>query len=882
MGDGTKVNGISVTVPVSKIDTTVPPSDRTLTNDRVSPSSNNGVNSYSRALRALTDLDGEFTRAKDVMSVQEYLDLVDERPQLLLRPISKYITDAIDYVDREFGAKTVRVLGQEAKEFAFLRLPWKMKELKSKEPFRGHPVFWNKLYSKLKDFSRMAHPNNILMINGPKSTGKSCAFDSLFELLEYYSKTEEGALYSFEWIFDNKLSTFGFHNGNGTTHSPIAQKDIVLSISANNNSIPFFLFNPKFRKEKIEEFIQAGHLPEDFNKDFVLSSQLDKMSETIKKGFYSFYKGVAPNAKKEEIANNVLRNVQVFRWQFSKDGGKGLVLKQPTTAPDTVLIPIMPETNWDLIPPQIVNVLSKAGLFAMKGTLSTANNGVLYLDDMFRGSDRHKGVNDFLYTLRLGEKGDASVPDPSGIVHMNENFHILHIGTVNDSRIAEVAQQDGENLDAIKDRADWFTIEHERCYRYVAELFEDKLNVMIPTESERHISPNVLDAFSLWVTMTHLFPTANDSYYDGLLISDAKEKEKLKTLAKSMTLLEKALLYQGEDLNAHVIDSAEFRYNSEAQQILQAHTPAITNEYNLGFGEQNLAIYEGCVGLPSRVAERILASATRLKPDESFTVLELFHALEQACKRTFKYELDRNELITAILSEKQKKLKNTTGSSSKGEQITIPKFPSTEDLLSQVKAYMKRKIKSDVCKATEVWKTKSEVKSDLQKYFAHVRAYITGDKIPVKYRVTSSEEKPNITFLRSKESAFGISEKDSHLFRTEKMGNLAAWMLDHSDVDAWEHLDKIEKFRDLFNKLEAEYTKENWNGINNFISDLKEYISNGKQEDKIISIQNDKTGRRKETLLKGIEGLQKMGYSLESLVKEVIFAFQDRPVDFTL
>ncbi len=793
------------------------------------------------------------------------MDLVLERPELMLRPIAKYAKDAIDYVDREYGSKAVRRLGRNVREFAFLDLPWKPKELKSVERFIGHPIFWNKFYDRLDAFSKMACPISVEFAHGPGSTGKSRAFDSFFELLEFYSHTDEGAIYTFEWAFDDKLSEFGFHQSKESAY--INPKDLILSIPANKNSMPIFLYNLNYRRELINKLVEIDKLPKDFNRDFVLTVELDDMSKKLLKGMLQLY---------GKSLDKVIRHIQVKRRFYSTNGGEGLVLKQPTTAPNTFLRPITPSVNWDALPPQILNILSNAGLFSLEGALATANHGIYYCDDMFRGIERHRGLNDYLYILRLAEKGDANVTDPTGSKVLNERVDVLQLGSMNDTRLMEVAELDPENFEAIRARLNGNQIEHERCYGYIAKLFKDKLEVMVPSEGDRRVSPNVLDSFSLWVAMTHLFPHANTAYYDNLPSLNKETKEKLKSLLANITLLEKALLYQNEDLNLYRLDSRELKYNSETQKFLQDNTEYIAKEYDLGFGENNLEVYEGCVGLPSRIAERILSMAVHYKPDETLTVVELFSVLEQACKRTFKFEAQRNQLIAKIKEDKEK-LSKTNTSSHERDSFNIPKdFPPTRELLSQVIEHTKRKIRHDVCRVTGFWKSQDQIKEDLARYIANVKALLRGEIVSEQYRLHSSNPKPSEEMLRGNERIFrGDSDLDSnrHEFRQGLLTKIGSWQMANEDKNpknALEHIDQI--FPDLVSKLEGEYTRVNKEWVENFINDLKVYIQNGQDINKIISLQN--IPKRKEILLEGLQGLEKLGYDMQSIIREVDFAFQ--------
>ena len=872
MGDQV-ITGIERAPLIGKIETMSPPArieEVGETNGNGKSSSSSGVLTTEKLLGALTrSLQRRAQNINQVFSIEEYLKMLNDKPALYLRPS---LSNFKEYVREKYGGKKVRVLGRDVIDYRFTDPS--QTQLRSINHFRGHPLFVDTFLEYLDNFSKMPYPDKGIAILGPGSTGKSCFVDDLLRILEAYSHSDKGILTTFQWVFPSRLFNYGFGQ-NGAINEPLKQDEIILTIPAAKNEMPIFLFDVEERKELIDLFIKEGKLPEDFNRDFVLMGKLDAMSdEKILNGLLKVY---------DKDLTKVLRHVQVVRWYFSSNGGKGSVMKYPTLAPNTFLRPITPEINWDALPPQILNALSSEGLFSQEGLLPKANHGIFYIDDMFRGIEKHKGLNDYLYLLRLAEKGDANVSDPSGTVCINGNYNIVNIGTVNDSRIREVRELDPENWDAISGRMLFPIVEHERCYRYVEELFNDKLRIMLPLESNRHVSPNVIYAFSLWVTMTHLFPYGNTPYYDNLPI-DQKTKDRLKQLYNKMTLFEKAKYYQGENLEEYKLDSSTCKYGAEDQKMLYENGHYAPDEYNLGFGENHLEIYEGCVGLPTRVAEVMLRQAIKLKPDDAVTVLELFKVIEGACKREFAFEKKRNKLIADIQKsyQEQSKGKATGGKDPSYSLYALSSPPTTKDLLNQVEEHIKEKIRFDVCKATGFWKTKAEAKIDLEKYIAHMKAWNQKETVAPKYREPKSSDKPNEILLRKNEEIFGVYERyvenkevkyaynetKAIEFRGARMRDIASWLISNPDKNMYENLDQIRGIGELIQKLEAAYVRANQKGINNFVEDLTTYIDSERNISKIDAAE------RRDILLKGIAALEEKGYNFESIIKEVDFAFR--------
>ncbi|MBI2996348.1 MAG: hypothetical protein HYY52_06545 [Candidatus Melainabacteria bacterium] len=838
------------------------PNSRSETVTRYDSDSQTSNLTSERVLGNLTRLLKEqFNRSKPVLSLKEYTGLVLERPDLRLRPISKYALDAINYVEREYGpGKTVRVLGRDLKEYKFLEMPWKSQSLQNIERFRGHLLFVDRFIRKLEAFSTKPHPDRAVLIHGPNSTGKSSFLDKLFALLEYYSHTDEGALYTLSWAFDDKLSEFGFHsNKNGySSEELINPQDVIVTILSNKNSIPFFVLDIEQRAEILDLLEASGKLPSGFNTDFVLSYKLDDMSKKIFDGLLTLYGG---------NPDSVYRHMQVVRWYFSSTGDRGLVLKQPTDAPNTILQQITPTTNWERLPHQIINVLSNAGLHTLEGPLSQANHGIIYYDDMFRGIERHRGLNDYLWILRLAEKGETTVASTDGINTTNEQFDILTIGTANDNRLRDIESIDGENWQALQPRLELLEIGHERCYGYVAELFRDKLPLIIPPNTKRHVSPNVIDTLALWVTMTHLFPYGNEAYYNSSLHDTSvplreEAKQTLKTLLRGMSPLEIALLYQDANLNVFELDPSKVKYDSQAQKLLHDNARYKTDEYNLSSSEHSLDFYEGCIGLPTRTAEDILTRAAQLNQNESLTVIELFRAVDDAIRRGFRFEMERNELATRVNSEAAKKDKQASLGRT---NFTLPKFPSSQDLLTQAKEYAKRKIRFDVCKAISLIKTNEEIKHELKRYLAHLKALLRSENVPSEWREPKHQLKPNEQILELLENIFEIEERYRDKFRRDTLSEIGSWQLTNSDRTAIDHIDEV--LPNLTKKLEAAYAKENAKDVKNFLTDLRELLESKKS----AQIENDEA--RSSILHNGIIELQKMGYTEEIMLKEIFFAF---------
>jgi len=155
----------------------------------------------------------------------------------------------------------------------------------------------------------------------------------------------------------------------------------------------------------------------------------------------------------------------------------------------------------------------------------------------------------------------------------------------------------------------------------------------------------------MWLTMTYLFPPKNVNYYNSLDIQEGP-REQLTGMVQHMTILEKALLYQGENPNSFKTGEDQ-RYSKAERELLEEHLGKIVDEYNLGVGRHKFFLYEGSHGLSSRVGEEIFEAAISLnaRKDNCFSVLELFDTLEEWIAHGFEFERERKEFLNKASEE---------------------------------------------------------------------------------------------------------------------------------------------------------------------------------------------------------------------------------------
>ena len=801
--------------------------------------------------------------------LSEYIPAVEQNPKKYLRQVARYFLDAVEYWDKVCGVepdKKIKVMGKWVHPYAFTTKPWEPKGLIDKELVQDQLVFWNDLIEQIKVMSRMKHPDKMIIIHGPNATGKSLAFDTMFGMLEAYSKTDEGALYTYEWVWGPMPGGMGFHCTMGDfkkLDGKIDRADIEDRLPVGKNANPIFLLSKAEREILLKKLEAQGKIPEDLNTDYLLSSEMNEAHDV----FLNVYDG-------DEV--KVLNHVHVVRWTYSAQGRRGLVLIPPNVTPNTRLVEIAPRTDLEGLPRPLANDLRNTGIHLIEGDEAAANHGVIVYDDFLKDAvvgDRVGSMEEFLHLLRFAEKGRTTISTTTtkgrGAHAVDESFDVLMFGTTNDDTLMKLEDSYAE-WPSLNARFLKIPMWMSRKYRAVTEIFRPQLLQLVPPKGNRHISPNALEAFGLWVTMTYLFPAQNPNYYNSLPHIDEKVKPRLTALlSKKLSEVNKAKLYEGEPLKG---------CSQEEQQILESHVGDIANEYNLGVGRHKFFFYEGSVGFDVRQAKPILQRAIMAKPHECFSVIEMFDVLGEEIKHGFEFEKKRDAIIKNVSGKiAELKKKNSTSAPVAGlELMVLPeKISSTKELLDQVKDDAKIIIQSDVRKALNCIKSKEEQILDLKKYVEHIMASIGKRPLRPQWRGSEGSAQPNENFMQEMEKILypdGSSDNYERVERRKKIaGSIGEWAIDNTGKDAIDNLDKIDVMKDFINRMIENDIQKSEEKVKFFLQDLRTYYERGQdmKTHSLVKIEPE----RMETLYTALANLKEQGYCEKCITKHVFFAF---------
>ena len=252
-----------------------------------------------------------YDQADRVRSFSQFLDDFLASPKRHLRSAPQYILDMMT----SFGTREAARVGQEAVRFQVFD-----RDFYSGEPMlAGQERVQEEIYNHIGAAAKQGKAEKMLLLHGPNGSGKTTIVQCLIAGLEHYSKTPQGALLKFNWIFteSENLDHIGFEGPEKQTREALdtyaflEEKDISAKILCELRDPPLFLIPKELRREIIEKAVE--NCPEEerprFPYDYFLEGDLCQKCKRI---FETLLLANQGNWKK------VVRHVQIERFFFSK------------------------------------------------------------------------------------------------------------------------------------------------------------------------------------------------------------------------------------------------------------------------------------------------------------------------------------------------------------------------------------------------------------------------------------------------------------------------------------------------------------------------------------------------------------------------------------
>lgn len=528
----------------------------------------------------------EFGQKKRVLSFPEYFQLFWEAPNIHARNAARYLVDAFEH----YGSYTVqRPWGEETRFGIF-----DTKFVGGRNRLIGQERAQAAVHRILRNFTREGRVNRLILLHGPNGSAKSTFIECIQRALVDYSKCDEGALYTFRWVFPSAKvgkKRFGFDvkgdelPGDVSSYAYLEDDQVDVRLSAEMRDHPLLLIPKERRNELLQQRLEALGLVEKFTPaDYLVHGDLSPRNRQVFDALLTSYKG---------DLDRVLAHVQVERFFISRRYRKGAVTIEPQLHVDAGVRQITADKSLDRLPPSLQNTI----LFEPMGDLVDANRGVVEYNDLLK-----KPVDAFKYLLSTCEKGTVTLPNC--ILYLD----LVFLGSSNEVHLA--AFKEYPDFQSFKGRMELVRMPYIRSYTIERQIYDSQITAQ---SIRKHVAPHASHVAALWAVLTRLKRPDHERY-----------PKEVQDLVRRITPLDKAHLYAAGRMPSWVPE--------DRRRDLERILPELYEE------SQTVPAYEGVLGASPREMKTILLNAAQ---DENFACLSplaIFAELERLVADPSVYE----------------------------------------------------------------------------------------------------------------------------------------------------------------------------------------------------------------------------------------------------
>ncbi len=437
---------------------------------------------------------GEFKEHHWTGTFWDYLELCEKNPAVL-RNAYQRMFDAI----LASGWEKYRLFKKDCVRYHFFSDPF--------EDGRDGIYGLDFALMSLVDFFRSAAEGygtdkRILLLHGPVGSSKSTIARLLKKGIEHYSRTPEGALYSFSWLLDDRCEVTPME---GNPHE--ARKDHAYPSPMHED--PLVLIPRQARDALVERF-NSGYQPEHRGGQLRVFGEPDPFSRKIYEDLMAFYDG---DWKK------VMEHVQVRRIVLSEKDRVGIGTFQPKDEKNQDSTELTGDINYRKIAQYGSDSDPRA--FNFDGELNIANRGICEFIEVLKLDVA------FLYDLLGASQEHTIKPKKFAQTYIDE----VILGHTNEPEYKRL--QSNEMMEAFRDRTIKIDIPYNIRLDDEIKIYQKDFG---PHRIKNiHIAPHTLEVAAMWAVLTRL-----------------EEPKKA-----GLTLMQKMKLYNGKSIPGFTEDSVK-------------------------------------------------------------------------------------------------------------------------------------------------------------------------------------------------------------------------------------------------------------------------------------------------------------------------------------
>lgn len=498
----------------------------------------------------------------EVLSFHDYMEIFHNHPYRECRPSYEYLRDMLDF----FGKK-------DDGSFNLFEMTHP-----DSPPVFGQTKTQLGISENLDNFSEEGMNNKFILLVGPNGSAKSSIVRKFMKGAEEYSKSDEGALYTFSWVFpiDNYVKgTLGLNStptqSDIKTFAYLEDKDISAILHSELKDHPVLLIPRDYRRKIINDLLKDyPDLLESVQKSYLYKGDLSKRNRMIYDALLKNYKG---------DHKQILKHIRVERFNISRRYSHSAVTIEPQLHVDAKMQQITMDKRLASLPPS----LQSLNLFSLQGEVVLANRGVLEFSDLLK-----RPLDTFKYLLQTMETGSINL---QGIL---TELDIFFIGTSNEVHLTAFKQH--PDFNSFKGRFNFIRVPYLLNYMQEEKIYHEQMQGL---KEKCRFEPQAIEALCLFSVLTRLRQPQTKNY----------ENKRLANIVTNLNPLEKALFLASS--------TCPERLDSESIQILKAGKDSLENE----FINENL--YEGKFGISPRDLKNIIYRMSSESPNITFVeVLE--------------------------------------------------------------------------------------------------------------------------------------------------------------------------------------------------------------------------------------------------------------------
>lgn len=513
---------------------------------------------------------------QEVLSFNDYMEQFEKDPRRESRPTCEYLFDMLNFYGKaEDGSYSLFTKDHQDCQKVF-----------------GQKKVQEQIIQNLINFQEEGFNNRFILLVGPNGSSKSSMVRKIMKGAEEYSETDEGAIFTFSWIFpiDNYvkgslgLATETAASRDLLSYAYLDDKEISAILPSEMKDHPLLLVPKEYRQQILDDRLQDfPEFLDHVKKSYLYQGDLSKRNRMIYDALLKNYKGKH---------NEVLKHIRVERFKISKRYSAGAVTIEPQMHVDARMQQITMDKRLANLPPS----LQSLNLYQMSGEAVLANRGILEFSDLLK-----RPLDTYKYLLTTMETGHVNL---GGIV---TELDIFFIGTSNEVHLAAFKQH--PDFNSFKGRFNFVRVPYLLNYKDEENIYKEQIDGL---KDKVIFEPHSLTALCLFAVMSRLRSSQTKNFDD----------KKLANIVTNMNPMEKTL-FLADNIMPDKLDS-------ESKQILLNGKADLTGEFEF----ENL--YEGKFGISPRDMKKIIYKLS--SRHENITFVEIVEYLQKLITKKNDYD----------------------------------------------------------------------------------------------------------------------------------------------------------------------------------------------------------------------------------------------------